>query len=114
MSFSLGSFTCPSFTASDTASDTQNFTTCDVGLCAGDSVTMGVCSDVGGSTDTDTYFIFVDSVGTVLSINDDYSGCSYSGGSEISYTVPDGSGCAMYTLRQGKYLLLLLSVFLVN
>ena len=48
---------------------------------------------------TDTYLAFVNSVGVSLAYNDDL--CGY--GSQISYTVPDGTACATYTLREGKF-----------
>lgn len=48
-------------------------------------------------SDGDTVLVFVNSLGTVLTSNDDY--CWY--GSQISYTVPVGTACAQYTLREG-------------
>jgi hypothetical protein len=47
---------------------------------------------------TDTYLILVDLNGMELTSNDDYCG----DGSEITYTVPDGTACASYTLREGN------------
>ena len=87
-----GTFLCPYF------SWYSSFATCTVYLCGGYTVTMSVCAN-GGSFTGDTYFTFVDSVGTVLVTNDDSCGL----GSQILYTVPAGTACATFTLREGCY-----------
>ena len=50
MSISSGTFLCPPYSASATASATVNYATCSIGLCGGDTVTMGVCNNGGSFT----------------------------------------------------------------
>ena len=62
---SLGTFLCPFYSVSATASATVNYATCNVGLCGGDTVTMGVCSN-GGSFTGGVHLLLVIIVSLVL------------------------------------------------
>ena len=44
-----GSFLCPPFTSSNSLRATNNYVTCNLGLCAGNFLTVGVCPNTGGT-----------------------------------------------------------------
>jgi len=88
---------CPSFSITDTNTDTINYDTCSFSACPGDTVVMSTFSP--GSCTGDTYLrLFDPSTGNQLAENDDYddSLCS-----EITYTFTES--CRVYTLREECY-----------
>lgn len=94
-------FSCPSFSASNTSSGTDNVISCGIRACGGQSFTASMCPNFGGMYTGNTYLTLVNGStpgGTVLQENDDY--CII--GSQLTYTVPGpSSSCSMFTLNQG-------------
>ena len=91
-------FSCPSFSASNTSSDSQNMINCGIRACGGQSFTASLCPTFGGLYTGNTFLALLDGGGNVLRENDDF--CII--GSQITYTVPGPpSSCSLFTLRQG-------------
>ena len=92
-----GTSLCPSFSVTDTNTDTINYATCSFTACPGDIVVMTTFSP--GSCSGDTYLRLYDpSTGNQLTENDDFNGslCSH-----ITYTFT--ASCRAYALREGCY-----------
>lgn len=56
--FPIGQYYCPPYTATSTNSATVNYTTCNVHLCGGDTVTMSMCGQ-GGSYSGGTPYLTI-------------------------------------------------------
>ena len=85
------------FSASNTASSTENFSECPIYACPGERIVVSLC-EPGSSCDGDTFYrLYLGS--TEVAVNDDVCGMC----SEITYTVPPVDDCAVYTLRQGCF-----------
>lgn len=82
-----------SYSASNTASATQNYETCVLEACYGETVIFDGCS-----CSFDTYFRLYDSNSMMLTYSDDSCGVC----SKVQYTLYS-SGCQTLTLRMGCY-----------
>ena len=88
------SYYCPEYSASNTYSDTINFSICPITACPGDTITM--TTSAPGSCSGDNYLRLYDpSTGEQLTYNDDYDGVC----SQITYTFT--ASCRTYELREG-------------
>ncbi len=88
-------FICAAFNVTSTDSARQNTKNCDIIICPGDDVTIGVCS-YGGSFTGDPYLRLFDPSGVEIASNDNF--CE--SGPQISYRSYD-PGCSQFVLRQG-------------
>jgi len=88
------SYYCPEYSASNTYSDTINFSICPITECPGDTITM--TTSAPGSCSGDNYLRLYDpSTDEQLTYNDDYDGVC----SQITYTFT--ASCRTYELREG-------------
>jgi hypothetical protein len=97
-SFTLSttSYYCPAYSASNTYSDTINYSICSITACPGDTITM--TTSAPGSCSGDNYLRLYDpSTGEQLAYNDDYYGLC----SQLTYTFT--ASCRTYELREGCY-----------
>jgi len=86
---------CSAYSTSNTNNAYQNYATCSITACYGDTVRMTTCSP--GSYSGDTYLRLYDpSTGSELAYNDDYGGSLCS---QITYSFY--SSCRTYQLREG-------------
>ncbi|MDC0712259.1 serine protease [Stigmatella sp. ncwal1] len=87
------------YSASNTASATQNTINWDLHLLAGQTLTIGTCGVEGASGSGDTYLRLYGPAGTNVASNDDSCGGTLT---KIIYTVPpDATG--LYQVRAGCY-----------
>lgn len=93
---SSGSF---AYTASNTASATQNTTNQSITAAAGQIITVGTCGVTGSSASGDTYLRLQGPSATEVTSNDD--ACSGTA-SNLAYTVPTGAD-GTYVIRAGCY-----------
>lgn len=89
------SWSCAPYSATNTDSAKQNFVTCSITACAGDTIVADTCSSV-----TDTYLRLFDGAAEVASDDD---ACAFARGSKIIYNVPAGGACRTFSLHQGCF-----------
>ena len=83
------------YTATNTASATQNTVNEDIYVCPGYDLIFSLCNEAGGSCSGDTYLRLFDEAGAEVQANDD--SCSRCASIEHSFTAP----CQIYSLHQG-------------
>jgi uncharacterized protein YgiB involved in biofilm formation len=88
-----------SYTATNTASATQNTANKLIALTAGQTLTLGTCGVTGSTFSGDTYLRLHNPSGTAVAANDDACGGV---GSNFAYVVPAGAS-GNYELRAGCY-----------
>ena len=93
----ISEFYCPAYSASYTSSVTNNYVTCPIYACPGNTLTASVCNSCSG----DTYLRLYTAAGAQLMSNDDSCGLC----SRISMTITAShiSQCQYLELRQGCY-----------
>ena len=100
----FASFSCPAYSASNTASATTNTSTCSgIYACSNTTFSISGC----GSCTGDQYIRLFNSTGAQVALNDDGgvgSGCGTSGCSALTYTTLASSGCQAYSLHEGCFL----------
>jgi len=92
-------YTCPSYSASNTNSATQNYVECTFQLCPDSTYEISLCaSDGSGTCSGDTYLSLYDSNGLFVTSSDDECGsCSYI---EYGFT---GGNCQTFSLHEGCF-----------
>ena len=92
-----GNAVCAPYSASYTYYAQQNYATCSVEVCGGETVVASGCSSQGGSCSGNQYLRLLAPAGGALVGNDGFCGsCAL-----ISYSVPSGAACQNYTIAQG-------------
>ena len=97
--FVAGSSVCAPYSASYTYYAQQNYASCSVRVCGGETVVASGCSSQGGSCSGNQYLrLQAPGSGWWLAAG----GYGYCGScAQTSYSVPSGSACQNYTIAQG-------------
>lgn len=91
---------CPAFTTGATNSASLNTHSCEFVACeASGSITISSDNKYGGWCQGDQFIRLFDSHMVEVASNDDHDSNNLC--SSLTYTVPTGSGCQRYTLKEG-------------
>ena len=89
---------CAPYSASYTYYAQQDYATCSVQVCGGETVVASGCSSQGGSCSGNQYLrLQAPGSGWWLTSNGGYCGSC----AQTTYSVPSGSACENYTIAQG-------------